>query len=84
MVVNINRNIAFEYNGEQHYRPVDFAGKGEKWAKKQLQLTQNREKAKIEFCSKNKIPIIIVPYWERNNMESFIISELKKIGEIKV
>lgn len=81
---DIDRNIAFEYNGEQHYRPVDFAGKGEKWAKKQLQLTQNREKAKIEFCSKNKIPIIIVPYWERNNMESFIISELKKIGEIKV
>lgn len=81
---DVDRNIAFEYNGEQHYRPVDFAGKGEIWAKKQLKLTQNREMAKIEFCRKNNIPIIIVSYWEKDNMESFIISELKKIGETKV
>ena len=77
---DVDRKIAFEYNGEQHYIPIDFAGKGEEWAKAQLELTQNRDKAKKEYCDKNKIPIIIVPYWEKDNMEFFIINELKKIG----
>lgn len=77
---DVENNIAFEYNGEQHYKPVDFAGKGAEWAKKQFQLIQERDRAKIEYCNKNKIPIIITPYWERDNMESFIVSELNKIG----
>lgn len=74
--VVIEHNIAFDYNGEQHYGPVDFAGKGIEWAKKQFQLTKNRDKSKIEYCHKNKIPIIIIPYWEKDNIESFIIFEL--------
>ncbi len=73
-------NIAFEYNGEQHYMPIDFGGRGMKWAEDQLKIIKNRDKAKIAYCKKNKIPIIIVPYWERNNMESFIKEELNKIG----
>lgn len=77
---DVSNSIAFEYNGEQHYRPVDFAGKGEHWAKEQFELTKSRDNAKIKYCKENKIPIIIVPYWERNNMESFIIDELNKIG----
>ena len=79
---DIEHNIAFEYNGEQHYRPVDFAGKGIEWADKQFKLTKSRDKAKIEYCNKNKIPIIIIPYWEKDNMESFIISKLNEIGVI--
>lgn len=76
----IKNQIAFEYNGEQHYKPIDFAGKGEEWAKQQLELTQKRDKAKIEYCKNNNIPIIIIPYWEKDNMEFFIIEKLKKIG----
>lgn len=77
---DIDNNIAFEYNGEQHYRPVDFANKGKEWAKTQFELTKNRDKAKIEYCKENKIPMIIIPYTEKDNMESFII---EKISEIK-
>lgn len=77
---DIQNQIAFEFNGEQHYYPVDFAGKGNKWAKKQLELTSKRDLAKIEYCKKVNIPIIVVPYWERNNMQEYIINELKKIG----
>lgn len=77
---DIDSNIAFEYNGEQHYRPIDFAGKGNEWAQKQFELTKYRDNAKIKYCNQNKIPIVIVPYWKRDNMESFIISELDKVG----
>lgn len=79
-------NIAFEYNGEQHYYPVDFANKGEVWAKREFELTKKRDETKIKYCVTNNIPIIIIPYWEKNNMEFFIVNELKRIngGIIKV
>lgn len=74
-------NIAFEYNGEQHYRPIDFAGKGDEWAKQQLYITQQRDNAKYKYCKENHIPLIIIPYWERKNMEQFIISKLKELED---
>ena len=83
---DIENNIAFEYNGEQHYFPVDFGNKGDKFAKQEFNLNQNRDNIKKEYCNKNKIPIIIITYWEKDNMESFIINELEKLkkGIIKV
>ncbi len=76
---DINNNIAFEYNGEQHYRPVDFAGKGEEWAIREFEKTVKRDNVKIEYCKNHNIPIIIVPYWEKNNMEDYILDKLKEI-----
>lgn len=76
---DIDNNIAFEYNGEQHYRPVDFAHNGEEWANNQFELTKNRDRAKMEYCNNNNIPMVIIPYWERSNMESFIVSKLNEI-----
>lgn len=81
---DIDNNIAFEYNGEQHYRPIDFAGKGEEWANKEFEKTISRDKAKIEYCKNNNIPIIVVPYWEKDNMENYILNELDKLKENKI
>ena len=71
--------IAFEYNGEQHYFPVDFAGKGEEWAKQQFNLTIERDNSKYEYCKTNNIPIIIVSYWEKENMKQIIISKIEEM-----
>lgn len=76
---DIDNNIAFEYNGEQHYYPIDFAGKGKEWAEQEFAKTIVRDNAKIEYCKNNNIPIVIIPYWERNNMETYIINELNKL-----
>lgn len=76
---DINNNIAFEYNGEQHYHPIDFAGRGKEWAEQEFEKTIKRDNAKIEYCKNNNIPIIIIPYWERNNMENYILEKLKEI-----
>lgn len=81
---DIENIVAFEYNGEQHYRPVDFASKGEKWANQQFELTKNRDAAKIEYCKNHKIPIIIIPYWEKDNMESFIIEKINNLKGRKI
>lgn len=68
-------NIAYEYNGEQHYMPIDFAGKGKEWAENQLAINQLRDKIKIDYCNKNNIPLIIIPYWEKENMRTFLLKE---------
>lgn len=73
-------NIAFEYNGEQHYYPIDFGGKGQEYARELFELTCNRDKAKQEYCKNNNIPLIIVPYWEKKNMKTYIKSEIERMG----
>lgn len=75
-----DNNIAFEYQGEQHYRPVDFTGKDKDLALKSYESGIRRDKIKEDYCRNNNIPLIKIPYWEFNNMESFIDSELKKIN----
>lgn len=76
---DIDNDIAFEYNGEQHYYPIDFAGKGKDWAEQEFAKTAARDNAKIEYCKNNNIPIIIVPYWEKDNMERYIVDKLNKL-----
>ena len=68
-------NTCIEYNGEQHYRPVNIFG-GEKRFKKQL-LHDN---LKRQYCEINNINLIIVPYWEKENIENFLMGEFKKIN----
>ena len=73
-------NIAFEYNGEQHYYPIDFAGKGIEWSNYTFNQTVERDNSKIKYCNANNIPLIIIPYWEKDNMKNIIISKLKELN----
>jgi hypothetical protein len=52
-------NLAIEYNGKQHYYPIDFFG-GEKGLK-EIQL---RDNVKKEKCLKNGVDLIEVRYDE--------------------
>ena len=72
-------NIAFEYQGQQHYYPVNFSGNLET-TQKEFELCVIRDNIKRDYCKKNNISLIEVPYWECDNMESFLCAELNKIG----
>lgn len=50
-------NVLIEYQGEQHYRPVDFFG-GETQFLKQKQ----NDLMKKEFCISNNFKLVIIPY----------------------
>ena len=54
-----NYNICIEYNGEQHYRSVDYFGGDERF-KKQLKT----DKIKKEYCILNNILLIVIKYNE--------------------
>jgi len=45
--------IAVEYNGKQHYHPIDFAGRGYAWAKANLKSIQYRDRLKRKLIKHN-------------------------------
>jgi hypothetical protein len=52
-------NICIEYNGIQHYKPVEHFG-GENG----LIIRQKNDKIKMEYCYNNDIPFLIINYNE--------------------
>ena len=62
-------NIAIECQGEQHYRPVDFAGRGNDWAEKQFDIIKKRDLKKMNKCINNGIKIL---YYSPDNKNIII------------
>jgi hypothetical protein len=65
-------NMAFEYNGRQHYEIVEHF----KYNQKKLDKRQEIDKIKIEICKKKNIKLYIIPQFrgkfKRDNLEDFI------------
>ena len=59
----INRNIAIEYHGQQHYEDMSAV-----FASLEMHKTRDLEKKKL--CEKYGIQLIVIPYWWDNNLES--------------
>lgn len=74
VVFNKDSKIKFllEYDGEQHFMPIDFSGRGEEWAASQFKNIQIKDKIKNDFSIKYKIPLVRLPYWEINNVETIL------------
>ena len=66
------KKIGIEYQGQQHYQPVDFFG-----GKKSFKKTQENDRIKSALCKKNNIILIEFPYNLKNNIENL----KKKLSE---
>lgn len=79
--VFVNNKILclIEYQGKQHYEPVDFAGKGKEWANKLFMSNQKRDKIKRDYCVEHDIPLIEIPYWEFENIENILLNKLNEV-----
>lgn len=62
-----------EYQGIQHYKPVDLFG-----GKAQLEAQQKNDGIKANYCIENDIKLIVIPYWDFKNIESILDLELSK------
>ncbi len=60
-------DLIIEYNGQQHYSPVKIFGGEEKYKE-----TIKRDKIKIDYCKNNKIKMIVIPYWDYDNIETIL------------
>lgn len=50
--------VAIECQGIQHFKPVDFAGKGEEWANELYLDLVERDKCKFDLCTQHNIKMI--------------------------
>ena len=57
-----DRNICIEYDGIQHFEPIKYWGGIPK-----LNKTQAFDKIRNNFCYKQGIKLIRIPYWEKDN-----------------
>ena len=69
-------NICIEYDGEQHYRPVNFGGIDDERAKENFILTQQHDEIKNAYCKNNNIDLIRIPYWEKKNIKECLSNSL--------
>ncbi len=71
---NGHLNMAFEYNGEQHYRHIkrfhrtyiDFLDQ------------QQRDTAKLQMCKLKGIHILVIPYWASQHGDNYLIQYINK------
>lgn len=58
-------NTCIEYDGEQHFHPVDFSNHhDEDTARETYEKTVIRDKLKDDYCKEHNIRLIRIPYYE--------------------
>lgn len=71
-----SKNIAIEYDGEQHFRPVNFGGMNNKDAMQEFKLIQKRDEIKDKYCQTNGIQLIRIPYTQFDSIETILNQQL--------
>lgn len=71
---NETLTVLIEFDGRQHFESVSFFG-GEEGFKSTMQ----RDKIKNDYCKKNNIPLLRIPYWEFNNIEDILKTTLSHL-----
>lgn len=78
-----DNNIAIEVDGEGHYMPIPYSSSwSESELKKNFEKIQYHDKIKTDFCNSNNIPLIRIPYWERDNLEIFLKNKFYENGVV--
>lgn len=73
-----------EYQGEQHYQIVDFSYRpirDEFYTKKLNENFKNlqlRDQIKRDWTKNNNVPLLEIPYWNFNNIESILENFIKE------
>lgn len=72
-----NNNILIEYDGRFHYEAVKLGSTDTKeMALRRLNETQAHDHLKTDYCLKNQIKLIRIPYWEKENIETILLKEI--------
>lgn len=56
-------NLCIEYDGKQHYSPVNFGGITNERAAANYKVTAKRDSIKTRFCDLNSIGLLRIPYY---------------------
>lgn len=69
MVYDKNNNIilGIEFDGKQHFEPIEFFGGEERFEKQ-----RNMDKLKNQWFEENGISMLRIPYWDYDNIEEIL------------
>jgi hypothetical protein len=67
--------LLIEYDGELHYKSSEIFGGDET-----LAITKLRDGIKTQYCIDNNIPLLRIPYWDFDNIESIINNKLIELN----
>lgn len=70
-------NCCIEYQGEQHYKPIDYFGGKEKF---EIQLIHDIKKK--DYCTRNNIRLITISYWEFDNIDKILNKQIYKLQRL--
>lgn len=73
-------NTLIEYQGQQHYEPVDFGGMGKKRSITKYEENCQRDQIKRDYALNNKISLIEIPYWEYDNIDSILLRVIQDVS----
>lgn len=62
-----NVKILIEYQGEQHYKPIDYFG-----GRRGFEYRIKNDNIKRDYCKINKIKLLEIPYWKFDNIENIL------------
>jgi len=61
------QQIIVEYDGRQHFEPI------ERWGgEESFRYVQIRDEIKNQYCLENNIKMVRIPYWEYNNIDNIL------------
>ena len=72
-------NVCIEYDGIQHFIPQKFHNMSDEECLEKFNELKKRDNIKNEYCIKNNILLLRIPYWEYNNIEEIISTFLGQI-----
>lgn len=67
--------LLIEYQGEQHYKPIDLFGGKEKFIRQ-----KENDNIKRNYCQNNNIKLLEIPYWDFKNYRNIISNSLREVG----
>lgn len=63
--------VAIEYDGEQHYKPINYGG-GVEEAELHFEYTRKNDMIKNQYCLDNNISLLRIPFWKKDNFPEII------------
>jgi hypothetical protein len=71
-------NIAIEFQGIQHFKPVDFSGKNKNKAKDDFEKRKARDHTKRRLLEKHGITLIEILYYEKD-IEGVLLEKINNV-----
>jgi DNA-directed RNA polymerase subunit RPC12/RpoP len=72
-------NYCIEYQGEQHYFPVNFGKMEKTLCEDRYEKQKEKDQIKLEYCKNNNINLLILPYWDFGKIEQILFDKFIKI-----